>query len=632
MHSELVADPGLASALLLALGPQQQPPVAEAALGWLAQLLGQPAFVAERLQGASWGTCAAALVALGCVELHPASCPRVGLRTNPMPRGQHQVHHHLASLEAEIQPGKTRRRIAVSTHGQCLTACTCVPPAGSTVTELLGRLLELLQLLPPQGATAAGTLTPSRAASLAALNAAAAAAGTAPGGGGGSPGTPSGQRGASSGGGLNSSLRGAGARAAAASGGNAGGAGGSLNSSLRSGANSVPTTTQTTGGGGGGGSGPAAVDLPATSPAVAAAAATALRRLANASPVARTQLCSVPGLVPAIIRQTSSLLDSVTAWGYVLPEVTGTHLSELLALLAALCYPPGAPDQEHHRSSHLNSALQALNRRSSFMAASCSFSAVGSSSSSSHGRHRVQRTSSALSDAPSLAAGLGGGGGADRDRTSSGDGGGARPELGEAAASIAAGAAAAAAKAGPAGVAEGEAAQRGAATQSRAGPAAGQTANPPPPPAAAAVPGAGAGGKDLLRQLLDTPSALQVLCEVLDVVAAVQQAARRQGRLSQGGGSRVGPEGPASGATSRRGGASGSQLVSPSTAGGAASLPGAGSLASPLQPGSSSQVGRTGGLGSHEDAFACTARPHGSCCASLVHHWYQASYLAVWPL
>lgn len=88
VRSELVADPGLASALLLALGPQQQPPVAEAALGWLAQLLGQPAFVAERLQGASWAAQAAALVALGLIALCAAYSPRVGFRTHPLRRGQ----------------------------------------------------------------------------------------------------------------------------------------------------------------------------------------------------------------------------------------------------------------------------------------------------------------------------------------------------------------------------------------------------------------------------------------------------------------------------------------------------------------------------------------------------------------
>ncbi|KXZ57003.1 hypothetical protein GPECTOR_1g906 [Gonium pectorale] len=271
VRGDLVADSGLVPGLLACLGPTQPPAVVAAGLEWLSLLLQHPAFLQDRMQ------------------------------------------------ESAFQPKDLM-----------------LNPPGPTVNEILSRLLELLQLLPAP--------SPSRGASQLAMAASTPLTARQ---------TTSLASGSPSGGGLNSSLRtgstslnnslrgggtpGSGAGAAAggggAGGGTAAGAAGaagnpSLNTSLRGGGTAGGGTAGMRGGGGGGGLPPSAfqsavaaaavgppVDLALGNPAVAAAAAVALHRLAASGASLRTALCGVPGLIAAVLRQVHGLLDQLAMEG-----------------------------------------------------------------------------------------------------------------------------------------------------------------------------------------------------------------------------------------------------------------------------------------------------------------------------
>ncbi|PNH12400.1 hypothetical protein TSOC_000708, partial [Tetrabaena socialis] len=326
VRSELVADSALVPALLHCLGPQQQPAVVAAALEWLALLQQHTAFMQERMQG-------------------------YGGRLSTGPPRSHAAPAKPPALQilACVLPPAARQ------------PPTLAGTPGPTVNDFLGRVLELLRLLPPASAAAGagpgGALTPSRGASNHGLN-----TGSPAGGGGGSSssgtsgaagvGGPGGSRGgrpsigsisrerrpsgtataSPPGGGaaagaraggsptaaLNGSLRGgAGAGTAGGAAGVAGGAPGgasgvgSLNNSLRS----HPHGNATNRGGVGtpavAGAAPAGPDLAAGSPLVAAAAAVALQGLASGSPAVCVQLCAMPGLVQSLLRHVQAVLEQL---------------------------------------------------------------------------------------------------------------------------------------------------------------------------------------------------------------------------------------------------------------------------------------------------------------------------------
>ncbi|GFR40913.1 hypothetical protein Agub_g1568, partial [Astrephomene gubernaculifera] len=435
-RSHLLSDPSLLPALAACLAPQQDPRVAAAGLQWLARLLLHPAFLQEKLQG----------------------------------------------------------------------------PA---VNEFLARILQLLQLLPPAAASpAVGALTPSRAASLAALNASLGRPAQGGGGGGGGGG------GSGAVAGLNSSLRGnggaggaggggsrllqgaasVGSEAAAglnssisiSGGGGGGGGGGSLNNSLRSGNGNTRGAAAATAAGGS----PMVIsasqlltspqqappcDLAAGDPAVVAAAAVALQRLAACSAPIRGQLVAVPGLLGAVVRQVQGLLEQLAADGYLLPAVTATRLSALLALLCVLVETSDLPPTHgSHSPSHATTStgassllptaptaipLRMLQRKLSSM------SLMGSNTACTH---TYTHTSSTGSGTGSGSSGL------MRFLRPTDDGAGATVG-------------------GDSGV------------------------------AAAGGNGCsnGSGGTDALQQLLDSPLCVEVLCEAIDAMQAVVEAEER---------------------------------------------------------------------------------------------------------
>ncbi|GIL99211.1 hypothetical protein Vretimale_4441, partial [Volvox reticuliferus] len=189
-------------------------------------------------------------------------------------------------------------------------------------------------------------------------------------------GTSSGNRSARHDGGssLNSSLRGP-ARASPL----AAVMNGSAPSAAAAGAATQPTTAQ---------------DLSAGHPAVAAAAAVVLHRLMAGSSPLRNQLCAVPGLVSAVLRQVHRLLDQLAVGSYFLPAVVATLLSSLLAVLCVL--------MESGDASTLDTnPMRSLQRKLS-------------TTTSSNGRRFLKRYSSTASDAPYMitcSGGIGPGGG-----------------------------------------------------------------------------------------------------------------------------------------------------------------------------------------------------------------------------
>ncbi|GLI68864.1 hypothetical protein VaNZ11_013409, partial [Volvox africanus] len=277
---------------------------------------------------------------------------------------------------------------------------------GPTANEFLGRVLELLQLLPHTGVTAAGALTPSRAASLAtaiSLCASSAKDGSSTpgsgGAGGGNTGGASLAAAAAAAAAAASSRSGKALAAGGTSSGNRSGrheGGSSLNSSLRGNARTSPlaaimSSSASSAAAGAGAAAPltSTPDLAAGHPAVSAAAAVVLHRLMASSSALRNQLCAVPGLVSSVLRHVHRLLDQLAVDGYLLPAVVATLLSSLLAVLCVLADSGDASTLD-------TNPMRSLQRKLS-------------TTTSSNGRRFLKRYSSTASDAPYMIACSGGG-------------------------------------------------------------------------------------------------------------------------------------------------------------------------------------------------------------------------------